>query len=424
MNRRVLMIAYHFPPLAGSSGIQRTLRFAQHLPALGWQPLVLSANPRAYPSTSADLLAEIPPDLVVQRAFALDTARQLSIFGRYPGCMARPDRWLTWRIDAVSQGLQMIKRYQPDLIWSTFPIATAHLIAADLQRKSGLPWVADFRDPMAHDEYPRDPKIWASYRRVEQIVFDQASHCTFTTPGALDYYRQRYPQRADDISLLENGYDEPSFQAAEKKLAIAANLVVAEGRTKLEEPMVLLHSGIVYPWERDPRPLFAALASLTASGQLKPAQLRLRFRGSAHEQELMEMARAASVLDFVELCPPLPYEEALAEMMSVDGLLLLQAANCNTQVPAKLYEYLRANRPVLALTDAAGDTAACLRAAGLPDVLPLDNAEAIAAALPQWVAKLRAGTAQLPRGSVVADASRAQRSVALAALFDRVSAGG
>ena len=69
------MVAFHFPPLQGSSGIQRTLRFVQHLPALGWQPIVLSAHPRAYADTNDELLAEIPAGTVVERPFALDTAR-------------------------------------------------------------------------------------------------------------------------------------------------------------------------------------------------------------------------------------------------------------------------------------------------------------------------------------------------------------
>ena len=93
----VLMIAYHFPPLSGSSGIQRTLRFVQHLPSLGWQPLVLSADPRSYEQTGVDLMAEIPQGTVVRRPFALDTARHLSVGGRYLGWMARPDRWMSWR---------------------------------------------------------------------------------------------------------------------------------------------------------------------------------------------------------------------------------------------------------------------------------------------------------------------------------------
>ena len=80
--KKVLMIAYHFPPLAGSSGIQRTLRFAQQLPEFGWQPIVLTADPRAYERTSDDLLDQLPAGLVVKRAFALDTARHLSFGGR------------------------------------------------------------------------------------------------------------------------------------------------------------------------------------------------------------------------------------------------------------------------------------------------------------------------------------------------------
>ena len=104
--KRVLMVAYHFPPLAGSSGIQRTLRFLQHLPSLGWQALVLSASPLAYEKTSDDLLADVPAGTVVRRAFALDTARQLQVAGRYMGWMARPDRWMSWRFDGVRQGLR------------------------------------------------------------------------------------------------------------------------------------------------------------------------------------------------------------------------------------------------------------------------------------------------------------------------------
>ena len=71
--KQVLMVAFHFPPLAGSSGIQRTLRFAAHLPSFGWQPTVLTAHPRAYERTSQDLMSEVGPDVAVERAFALDT---------------------------------------------------------------------------------------------------------------------------------------------------------------------------------------------------------------------------------------------------------------------------------------------------------------------------------------------------------------
>jgi hypothetical protein len=87
------MIAYHFPPLQGSSGIQRTLRFARYLPEFGWEPIVLTAHPRAYESVADDQLSDTPAGLHVCRAFALDTSRHLAIGSRYPALRARPDRW-------------------------------------------------------------------------------------------------------------------------------------------------------------------------------------------------------------------------------------------------------------------------------------------------------------------------------------------
>ena len=145
---RVLMIAYHFPPLAGSSGIQRTLRFVQQLPRHDWQAAVLSTRALAYERSDADLDAEIPRGTVVARAWALDSARHLAVAGRHIGATARPDRWVSWKFDGVRHGLRLIRELRPAVLWSTFPIATAHLIAAALQRRTGLPWIADFRDPM------------------------------------------------------------------------------------------------------------------------------------------------------------------------------------------------------------------------------------------------------------------------------------
>jgi len=117
--KRVLMIAYHFPPLAGSSGIQRSLRFVQQLPQFGWQPLVLTAHERAYQHVSKDLLGQIPSGTVVRRAFALDAARHLGWRGRHLAALARPDRWISWRFDALRQGMRLIDEFNPQAIWST-----------------------------------------------------------------------------------------------------------------------------------------------------------------------------------------------------------------------------------------------------------------------------------------------------------------
>ncbi|WP_255406981.1 glycosyltransferase [Rhodoferax sp. OV413] len=409
--KTVLMIAYHFPPLAGSSGIQRTLRFVQHLPALGWRPIVLTADPRAYERTSPDLLDDVPAATVVRRAFALDTARHLNIQGRYMGWMARPDRWISWRFDAVRQGMQLVKEFKPDAIWSTYPIATAHVIGQQLHKKTGLPWVADFRDPMAQDGYPADPDTWRSYQRIEQEAVEDASRSVFTTPGAAQMYRERYPQAASRITVLENGYDEESFANA-----VAAPASPLAG----DQPVVLLHSGIVYPSERDPTQLFAALQRLRAAGDLQPAQLRIRFRASAHDDLLAGLASQYGVQDFIELCPSVPYREALAEMLSVDALLVMQASNCNAQIPAKIYEYLRAGRPILGLTDPLGDTAGVLRGAGLDAMARIDSVDEIAALLPRFVAAVRAQAVRQPDPAAVRNASRQGRSKAFADLLAEV----
>jgi len=382
--KRILMIAYHFPPLAGSSGIQRTLRFAKHLPHFGWEPLVLTAHPRAYERTSPDLLAEIPEGTVVVRAPAFDTARHFSIAGRYPGILARPDRLISWLPGATLSGLSMIRRYRPDVIWSTYPIATAHLIGAALHKLSGLPWVADFRDPMAQDGYPSDPRTWKSFKRIEERATREATLCTFTTPGTVRLYSERYPQAASRFKVIENGYDEETF----------AGLPPGGGPLNPGK-ITLLHSGIVYPSERDPTQFLLAIRTEIDAGHISADQLRVRFRASMHEGFLRALTEKFGLSECIELLPPIPYKDALDEMMRADVLLIMQASNCNDQIPAKLYEYLRAGRPILALTDLAGDTANALRAVGISAIAPLDQASEIGRLLVSTIVEPTVGTLAL-----------------------------
>ena len=407
--RRLLMIAYHFPPLAGSSGIQRTLRFAQQLPEFGWDPMVLSAHPRAYERTNDDLMNEVPHDMLVRRAFALDAARHLSIAGRYPLALAIPDRWASWRFDGVRVGMDMIRRYRPCALWSTYPIATAHVIAAELQRRSGLPWVADFRDPMVQPAHPYQPAARAKLRLIEAEVIRHARLTLFTTPGAAADCATRHPDQGHRIATLENGYDEASFVKAGQRVA-------ATHRTQTE-PKVLLHSGIVYPDERDPTQLFAALRLLHDEGSIRPGHFLLRLRAAVHEDTLRTLSKTLGVEAYVELAPPVRYVDALAEMLSVGALLVLQARNCNHQVPAKLYEYLRAGRPIIALTDLGGDTARVMRDAGVTRLASLDDVDAIAALLRHYL--MTDGPDLLPRQDAVRRASRRSRAGHLAEWLER-----
>jgi glycosyltransferase involved in cell wall biosynthesis len=409
-DKRLLMIAYHFPPLAGSSGIQRTLRLVQQLPRLGWTPLVLTADRRAYERTATDLERDVPTGTVVRRAFALDAARHLAVRGRYLSSLARPDRWTSWRYDGVRQGMKLVRQFEPMALWSTFPIATAHVIAAELNARTGIPWVADFRDPMAQEGYPPDPLTWKQYRAIEQRAVERASCCVFTTPGAARMYREPYPEASDRIVTIENGYDEESFAGLGSKASSALHAGA----------ITLLHSGIVYPSERDPSQLFAAWGNLRRSGRVAPGTLKIRFRASNHDDLLRRLAVQHGVADDIELSPAVGYREALAEMLSADGLLVLQAANCNEQIPAKVYEYLRAGRPILCLSDPDGDTAQLLRSMGIDTMARLDSVREIESRLPTFMDAVRSRCAPLPRPEAVHRLSRTECTRTLAERLDDV----
>jgi hypothetical protein len=105
--RHLLMVAFHFPPCRGSSGLQRSLAFSRCLLSHRWTPVVISAHPAAYPEKGDDQLHDIPPGVRVYRPLALDTARHIAIRGRYFSWMALPDRWMSWAVFAIPVGLYL-----------------------------------------------------------------------------------------------------------------------------------------------------------------------------------------------------------------------------------------------------------------------------------------------------------------------------
>ena len=405
--RRLLMVAFHFPPLYGSSGLQRTISFARYLPAHGWEPLVLSAHPRAYEQTSDAQLGDLAPELIVRRAFAVDTARHLAVGGRYPRRLALPDRWVGWCVGAVPVGLSMIKRYRPEAIWVTYPIASAHLIGLILSRLSGLPLVADYRDSMTERDYPTDARTWRTYRWIEQRVVARSAACVFTAPSARAMYRERYAQVPQErLHIVENGYDEEAF-------------------TQLTSPtptpkrgIKLLHSGLVYPSERDPTCLFDAIAKLHNAGEINEDTFQLVLRSAGNRKLFRGMIAQRSIEGIVRLEPALPYRDALAEMMEATALLVLQARNCNHQIPAKLYEYIRTRRPILGVTDDEGDTAATLRNAGIDTLAQLDDSSSIEALLRKFLARAAAGELRGASERAVEASSRAARTEELVHILE------
>ncbi|MFN0303275.1 MAG: glycosyltransferase [Burkholderiales bacterium] len=420
--RRVLLIAFHFPPFQGSSGVQRTLSFCRSLPMSGWMPGVLTTHSRAFPNTTDDQLGDIPSGVEVKRAFALDSSRHLSFGGRYSKLTALPDRWITWLPSAVISGLRYIRKRRPDVLWSTYPIATAHVIAWALNRLTGVPWVADFRDPMVEtidrtgEQFPRDPRERRARLWVEALVARRAACAVFCTHSAREIFSRRYPEvSAERLRVIENGFDEEIFAEVERSSLSAYQYA--------DRPLTLLHSGVLYrSTDRSPEWLLDALHGLVAQSALSARDLCVVLRASGNDHEYAPMIAARGLQDIVRLESPVGYREALAEMMAADGLLLLQGYTSNPAIPAKAYEYLRARRPIFALVDSDGETARLIERTGVGRIVPMDDPQRIASGLLNFIKEVRQGVIAPLSDMLVAQYSRQARAAELAQLFDSVVA--
>jgi len=413
MSQRILMVAFQYPPFGSSSGLQRTLSFSRELSRHDWHPLVLAPSIRAYPRVSHDLDAKIPQDVVVRRSFALDASRHLAVAGRYLAWTTLPDQWSTWWFSGVLQGWKMIRQYRPDVIWSTYPTATAHLIALTLQRLSGVPWVADFRDPMVYEGWPDDPLVRRVRSWVERQTIRHCARAVFVTDSARQLYQERYATiPATRLAVIANGYDEESF--TELGLPEAPN-------EHPPGPLLLVHSGLLEPTDRNPSPFFEALAALRDKGVVSAESIRVVLRASGSEDIYRRKLEQCGLSDIVQLAPRVGYAEALVEMISADGLLVFQGSDCNRQIPAKIYEYVRARKPILALTDPEGETARLLQGMGVDTLTRLDSKDDIQARLEAFLQMLQNGDAPVPGDELVTRHSRQWKARELATLLDEVA---
>lgn len=357
-------------------------------------------------------MKEIPSDISVTRAFALDAVKHLSVGGSYLRLTALPDRWASWWVGAVPMGMRLIKRYSPAVIWSTYPIATAHLIALTLHRFTGLPWVADFRDSMTEDHYPADISTRRCYRWIERQTVLHASFCVFTAQATREMYLKRYPDlNPTRCLLIPNGYDEKDFQGLTESFGMPV---------KSNQPTRVIHSGLLYPDERDPRAFFRCVARLKNEGQENAESLQIHLRAPGFEDYYSAILQELMIKDIVLLLPSLPYKQSLQECLEADGLLLFQAASCDHQIPAKVYEYLRLRRPIFALTAETGDTAGLLKETGGATIVDLLDEQAIYSAFPRFLRAVRDRQHVLPSAEKVQQYERQRQATEMAGYLERL----
>ncbi len=337
------MVAFHYPPCQ-SAGTHRTEKFAQYLKEFGWDVVVLTVPERLFTQKSDVQYNENA--LYVKRTYAFDAAKTLSFKGKYLGITCIPDRWWSWALSGIPAGKKLIEKYKPDVIWSTYPISTAHYIAYKLHQHSGLPWIADYRDPLQCRYDPSVVKYSRLSKYIEKLTIENCARAVFTTNNARSLYKTIYTEQpSDKFAVIENGYDEEKFADLEKVAPVDSSV------------FTLLHSGDIYGLNRNPHNVLSALSLLKNEGVISKDDFRLIFRGISDSAALSDMVNKLGVGELVELLPVIGYVESLSEMLASNALLLLQGELFNNQVPSKLYDYIRAGKPVVASTPADGATA-------------------------------------------------------------------
>lgn len=412
--KRLLLVAFHYPPVQGSTGVIRSLAFSRYLKDFGWDVRVLTAAPFAYEKVRSENLKSIPEYVKVTRTWALDSQRHLSIGGKYSTMLAIPDRWQSWILSGLFRASILMLTDRPNAVMSTYPIASAHCLGLLIHRIFGIPWLADFRDPMAQEGYPADPRMRKAYQTIESAVFRHAQRITVTTNGAAQLYANRYPAYPQSSLLtIANGYDE-------NLLLKEADQHNGNREPRLTQKLVFLHSGLLYPSERDPTAFFKAVSTLKKDKKIDPSWIEFRFRAAGHEEKYRPQLAHYDIADCISFLPPISYEEAIQEMLTVDAFLLFQASNCNQQIPAKIYEYLALRKPIFALTDLAGDTGQLLASLGVTNIIPLDSVNAIVTALPEFIASVRTDTAYVPSPDQCSRFSRKAQTALLAASLNEM----
>ncbi len=331
--RRVLVLAYFFPPLGGA-GVQRTLKFVKYLAPLGWDAAVISTRSRVYGVADGSLLAEIPPDTRVVRTAALPVLRWAGILlyhlrlKRLRAWILWPDNGLGWAPFALIAGLRSVRRNRPDVLYSSSAPYSGHLVALVIARLTGIPWVADFRDEWAANPHlAGQPRALAALAtRAERAITARARRVVV----AADYFRLA-GLPTEDLRRVEivNGVDEADLPA--------------RGLRPPADRFVLAHVGTIYDIQ-DPSPVLRALAALAERGEIDSESIDVRLVGSLW---LPKFAPPAGLR--VESIGYVEHARAVAEMCAATALLLYVASS-SLAPSGKLFEYLASGRPLLCVT--------------------------------------------------------------------------
>lgn len=379
MQKRVLIITYYWPP-SGGSGVQRWLKFAKYLPESGWEPVIFTPENPDFDLQDESLAKEIPDQLEVIKFPIWEPYQLFSKVKRksktHPGRLLEqkdrgflekaaiwmranllvPDPRVFWVKPSVKFLTDLAKSGQFQAVITTGPPHSMHLIGLELKRKTGLPWVADFRDPWSQweflDKLPMTDLVRRRHQSLEQSVLNEAN-AVLTISPTFQHDLEKLAQRK--INLLTNGYDPADLPAD------------FSPKAKKERELHLVYSGVIDSI-RNPIPVLKAMKEeFVETGE----EVRMTFVGKVSEQ-VRDFVQADAWLSGRVFFPGyVSHGEVFGFYAKADALVLILTDTKNAQgnIPGKLFEYLATGVPVLALGDPAGDSAKILQEAGGGEVI-------------------------------------------------------
>jgi len=391
--KKLLIITYYWPP-AGGPGVQRVLKFAKYLPEFGWQPIILTVKNGEYPAIDKSLQDDIPSICRVYKTFSLEPNlfykkfTGMAVDEKIPTAILAaestnwkkrlanwirlnlfiPDAKIGWIPFAVRKGKKIIKTEKPDIIFSSSPPPTVHLIARKLAKYSGLPWIADFRDPWTdihyYEDKIRNPIIRKLDLLLEKSVLENADIVSCISHNDIEHDFGKKTSISKCI-YLPNGYDESDF--------INIPPVIDNGSGKF----TLLHLGTVNR-ERLPLKLFESIKKLKQEGHISPDNFTLKFIGKT-EPCISESVSQYGISDLVKFIPYLPHHEAIAQSMNATAMLLLiTQSDKNIRIlPGKTFEYLRTGKPILGLGPKNGEVARIINETNAGKIINYENSAQI-----------------------------------------------
>ncbi len=372
---RAIVITDVFPPVS-AVGVHRTVALCRRLVERGWGVTVVTARPGASAVLDEGLLEGVPKEVRVVRTTApdilglavrifrprfgrVDSSKRAGDAGQtgeaenlQPGIFRRMVDWLSWwlhvpdgsvgwLVPAVWVGLREAGRHRPDVIYSSAPMWTSHLAAGALSRLLHVPWVADFRDPWCGSHWRKIP--YRLHRKaddvLERLVIRRASRITCAWDGIRKHLVSRYPMKTKDITTIHNGFDPD-------QIGPISPVSLDESRC------VLIHAGTLYG-PRSPIPLLEGLRRFRREFPTEADRMLVVFLGlpEYNGRPLEDIVSGYGVGDLVRIIPPTSHKEALSFLKGADVAVLFGQGGdaALAPVPAKVYEYIGANKAVLAI---------------------------------------------------------------------------